>query len=135
MIMENTTPFLDSEATIAQAIERCNALGDPSKGDGWRRLLYRCGKLLSERRDAYAPVTPSEYIVKASERLIRELQFDLPPTRTWGKGAQDAIDHFNSTVRIYKEQKNTSDRIISIFQRRGTELPEDIKEQIKNELQ
>lgn len=133
-VMDNTTSFLDSETTRTQAIERCEALGDPSKGDGWRRLLHRCGQLLSERRDAYEPVTPSEGVVKASERLIRELQLDLPP-RTWGRGAQDAIDHFNSTVRFYKEQKNTSARIISIFQRRGIELSEDIKEQIKNELQ
>ncbi len=125
---------MDSDLTRSEAIERCKELGDPTPGDGWRRLLYRCSKLLTIQRDGYAPVTPIEAVEKAAERLLRELQFDRPPNRAWGRAAQEAIEAFETTTRFYREQKAQYERVLELFHEHGIEPSEEFKERLKELL-
>jgi hypothetical protein len=126
---------MDSKLTRNEAIERCKELGDPTPGDGWRRLLHRCSELLIMQRDGYAPVTPIEHVEKAAERLLSELQFDRPPNRTWGRGAQNAIDHFNDTISFYRKQKGQYEHVMDLFHEHGIEPNNEFKERLKSILQ
>ncbi len=53
--MSTDERIYDSDVNIEQAVQRCHNLGEPSRGDGWRRLLFRVSKLL----EAGAPPSPS----------------------------------------------------------------------------
>lgn len=48
-------------------------------------------------------VTPDQ-LVHAARKAIEQMQFDVRPTREWGREAREAIDAFNGVVSMFERQ-------------------------------
>lgn len=92
-LRKKTIPLGGAKQAILEAQEELQS--------ALRLLDEGIGQVSEEHRLRKFPTSVHE-VIHAGRRLIDELRSDVAPTRTWGRDAQDAIDHFNSVMRFYE---------------------------------